>query len=490
MQTSDSQQSHASSVANGHRTTTGVSKQHGDTVGEQSGRNSSSTSAAGGDQTGGNSPVHSLFAGQQQHGTADLFVDFDGMNGSGGGGAGGGMTSHHPLGSDIASFSWLSEPMPTSLSRSLNMDMDLSDMLPLGDDGAMDMDGMASVVSGSSACCGSSDITNGGDFTADMFEDPRTISLDRRGNIHGSSSMPPQIPQASMAHSSSNPLNTRNNNNVKNANSNTHHPVQHCSTALLSTLDDLGLPNPSCKGSTAATRSLGTILKASRCAIDSALKVVSCNCPANPNNALLVTSVMFRVLCWYEAVLQSSGGGGGGDGGNAAFAGGNSVDGSSVGSNTGSEEGGGSSVSSVSFGDDVVDAERMMHLKHASPSFSSKPSSAHLHHRNNNNLDVSHSRSGTPIPSGISTPSSGSVVVPRIAIGAYELDFDDKARIIVQVVLSELAKMNRLLDGFSCKFCKTGLGHEESRGELHGMLEMFLRNKHGVVARVAGKQLM
>ncbi|KAK2616914.1 hypothetical protein QQS21_000002 [Conoideocrella luteorostrata] len=223
--------------------------------------------------------------------------------------------------------------------------------------------------------------------------------------------------------------------------------IKHCSALLLSTLQQLGLPIASCNGVWAATQSLGTVLKASRSALDSAMFVASCNCAPNANVALLFTSVMLRILLWYDAVLKS---------------------------NRDDEIGGnGDEASSPTTG-----------------------YGADAHHPNGSISCGSVSSMDKNLSPGAGkTESIGTrpgLVVSPITIGVYQLDMEDQARMIVHIVLSELAKMSRLLDSFSKKFCRGGssssLGNS-SGIQLHVALEMFLRNKHSVTVLAANKKL-
>ncbi|GJC87418.1 aurofusarin biosynthesis regulatory protein aurR1 [Colletotrichum liriopes] len=65
---------------------------------------------------------------------------------------------------------------------------------------------------------------------------------------------------------------------------------QHCEADVISALAKLDLPSSSCQGSSRSLRNLGTILTASRSALSSASKAVSCTCAPNANVALLVTA--------------------------------------------------------------------------------------------------------------------------------------------------------------------------------------------------------
>ncbi|KAM0491967.1 hypothetical protein ACHAP8_010207 [Fusarium lateritium] len=70
--------------------------------------------------------------------------------------------------------------------------------------------------------------------------------------------------------------------------------------------------------------------------------------------------------------------------------------------------------------------------------------------------------------------------MPPMTIGAYELDSENRERMIGHIMLSELSKMGNLLGDFSKKFCdpqSTTLGND-NRSQLFLALEMLIRNKH------------
>ncbi|KAK5988363.1 Aurofusarin biosynthesis regulatory protein aurR1 [Cladobotryum mycophilum] len=367
----------------------------------QSGHGSDRATPTPGD---GNSPI------SLQPTTDGLFVDLESLTNGGG--------STDALGSAAAaSFSWLSEPI-TSVPK----DLDMTDMLSLAEEVTL----------------GGGTPSGFGSATTVVFEDHKSPGGGTTGSSStggGSNGSPVQHHQHHQHHHHH------------------HHSQQHCSSALLSTLQDLGIPSASCTGGFAATQSLGTVLKASRSALDGALNVASCSCTPNANVALLVTSVVFRILCWYDAILQSSPG---------------SYNNGCNNNNNNSD----SSAASTD-GDEADD-------------LSGWPR-AYLHGR-----AARFSPTRDFVDAAHHTSSNGpGVYVPPITIGAYELDVEDQARMIVHIVLSELAKMNRLLDGFSKKFCRKGsasLG-EDNKSQLHVALEMFLRNKHSLTVLAAREKL-
>ena len=191
-----------------------------------------------------------------------------------------------------------------------------------------------------------------------------------------------------------------------------------CSVLALSTLQSLDLPSGSCAMPYSVAQmpspqhSLGTILKSSQFALKNALQLVACPCLPNANTALLVTSVVFRVLCWYETVLHGS---------------------------------------NAPLGSDTTDSQN--ERRFSDPTW----------------------------PSG-----TNNISVPSINIGAYELEVEDRDRMIKHIVLSELEKVSKVLDGFSKKFCSLG---EDSKGQFHYGLEIFLRNKHNCTVLAAKESL-
>lgn len=67
-----------------------------------------------------------------------------------------------------------------------------------------------------------------------------------------------------------------------------------------------------------------------------------------------------------------------------------------------------------------------------------------------------------------------------MTIGAYELDSENRERIIGHIMLSELSKMGDLLSNFSKRFCDPQLTSltNDNRSQMFLALEMFIRNKY------------
>lgn len=76
-----------------------------------------------------------------------------------------------------------------------------------------------------------------------------------------------------------------------------------------------------------------------------------------------------------------------------------------------------------------------------------------------------------------------------ITIGTYKIDADDERVLLLQLVLSELRKVGKLVDAFAVQYsaltpnaCGVGLGSDASRGKsiggeetMYKSLEQFLR---------------
>lgn len=118
---------------------------------------------------------------------------------------------------------------------------------------------------------------------------------------------------------------------------------------------------------------------------------------------------------------------------------------------------------------------------------------------NNNNSDSStpaSTMSDSPFASSPSTYASSpsleveSVFMAPISIGAYELDAEHRRPMIAQLILTELGKMNRVVDGFSRKYGRGGAkSTENSRGQLHCALETSLRSSLKTTMLAAREQL-
>lgn len=221
---------------------------------------------------------------------------------------------------------------------------------------------------------------------------------------------------------------------------------QHCEAELISTLAKLDHPSLSCRGGVKSAQNLGAILTASRLALSCTSNTVSCTCTPNASVALLVTATFFRLLSWYEIVLhncrtpgEDTNSSGPGSSGSGAVS-----------------DGAGSSVASPR--EDDADGESL----HERPNTSSRGAA-----------------------------DDSSLFVPPMTIGPYELDAENRDRMIGHIVLSELGKMGQLLDGFSQKFCgphSVTMGND-SRSQLHLALEIFVRNKHSVTVLAAQDML-
>jgi hypothetical protein len=209
---------------------------------------------------------------------------------------------------------------------------------------------------------------------------------------------------------------------------------QPCEADLVSALAEPDLPSLSCWGDSKASQNLGTILTASRATLTCVTTAMSCTCTPNDNVALLVTAVLLRILSWYHIVLKNCRGPN--DGSTALSDGNNSPTPSTEGKET------------------DTSAPR--------------------------DIDLSQDRS-----------ERSSLIMPPMTIGAYELDSENRERMIGHIILSELSKMGNLLSDFSKKFCdpqSTSLGND-NRSQLFLALEMFIRNKHIATVLAVRKKL-
>jgi hypothetical protein len=210
---------------------------------------------------------------------------------------------------------------------------------------------------------------------------------------------------------------------------------QHCEADLISALAKPDLPTLSCWVDSKSSQNLGTILTASRSTLTCVTTVMSCTCTPNDNVALLFTAVLLRILSWYHIVLQN-------------------CHSPNDNSSTAPTDGYNSSAAST----DGKEQER--------------PSTR--------DTNVSQDRS-----------EQSSLIMPPITIGAYELDSENRERIIGHIMLSELSKMGDLLGNFAKKFCdpqSTSLSND-NRSQMFLALEMFLRNKYTTTVLAVRKKL-
>ncbi|RGP64447.1 transcription factor [Fusarium longipes] len=209
---------------------------------------------------------------------------------------------------------------------------------------------------------------------------------------------------------------------------------QHCEADLVSALARPDLPSLSCWGDPKSSQNLGTILTASRATLACVTTAMSCTCTPNDNVALLVTAVLLRILSWYHIVLKNCSGPN--DSGATSSDGHNSPTPSTDGKET----------ERSTPGDTDLLQERI---------------------------------------------EQSNLIMPPMTIGAYELDSENRERMIGHIMLSELSKMGNLLGDFSKKFCdpqSTTLGND-NRSQLFLALEMFIRNKHMAAVLAVRKKL-
>lgn len=88
------------------------------------------------------------------------------------------------------------------------------------------------------------------------------------------------------------------------------------------------------------------------------------------------------------------------------------------------------------------------------------------------------------------SPAAESVFMPPITIGAYQLEAEHRSRMIAQLMLTELAKMSRIVDGFSRKYCQDEpMSTEDSQSQLHFALHMFVKCRLKMTVLAAKRQL-
>ncbi|KAM0543063.1 hypothetical protein ACHAPJ_012512 [Fusarium lateritium] len=212
---------------------------------------------------------------------------------------------------------------------------------------------------------------------------------------------------------------------------------QHCEADLMTTLRKLDLPSFSCRGEPKTSQNLGNVLTASRSALSCLSKTVLCTCAPSDNVALLVTAAILRILSWHDIVLQNCHG----------------------------SRGNTTTTTSVEGGFD-------------SP----------VESPDNDELDGMSTKDTDMPQEGGEGPG---LFMPPMTIGAYELDSENRERMIGHILLSELSKMGRLLNNFSKKFCdpQSITLSNDNKSQLYLALEMFIRSKHSVTVLAVRKKM-
>ena len=208
---------------------------------------------------------------------------------------------------------------------------------------------------------------------------------------------------------------------------------ESCTALAHSTLQRLDTPGAQCAAlqtTNGVRRSLDTMLKCNQAAVADLLAILDCSCAPSNSQALLATAIISQIFAWYEAGLERSCNPGGLDLLPTPAA--------TNGSNT---------------------------PQYVNPSF----------------------------VSGMSTPpllGHDSVYMPPIMIGGMQLEGEHGGRVVVQVVLVEVMKMNKILDIFGKKFCSASQSCSPDGGtHLHHTLKLHLQNRLRKIIMVARKWL-
>ncbi|CAJ2509009.1 Uu.00g140350.m01.CDS01 [Anthostomella pinea] len=202
--------------------------------------------------------------------------------------------------------------------------------------------------------------------------------------------------------------------------------ISNCAIMPLNILKTLG---PSLDTYTDALSDLGTVLKTSRTALDSATLMVSCPCSATTDMALLATSVILRILSWHLTIFHSL-------------------------------------QPKEKKQSGQADAKGRLEQQ--------GPSTTH---------DLGPDARGSATAQGL--------CMPAINIGTYELELEERPLLIMHIIQGDLSRMEAVLDLFSKRFCRSN-GHpfgEDNNEKLHQVLEMFLRRKHNATLADIKKDL-
>ena len=233
-----------------------------------------------------------------------------------------------------------------------------------------------------------------------------------------------------------------------------HHSITHQSTSCLdlasSTLHSLSMPSSLCTSSATAIplNFIEQVLATSRGAISAFHTLLQCPCSHSSSFALTLALMISKILGCYSAICRCS---------TSAF--------SPTSSNLL-----GTSSSSTSSGQGGNATSR------AIPSSSSSSTSLA------NSSTPGSSTSGPRGPHNM-------VLDTPITIGTYKIDADDEHVLLLQLVLSELRKVGKLVDAFAGQYsalssnsCGVGLGSDDIRGKsiggeetMYKSLEQFLR---------------
>ncbi|OJJ51099.1 hypothetical protein ASPZODRAFT_318487 [Penicilliopsis zonata CBS 506.65] len=230
----------------------------------------------------------------------------------------------------------------------------------------------------------------------------------------------------------------------------------HCAHLATSTLQRLELPPSACSlrisasppptpGATVAMpRSLDTVLQENSAAMDTLFTIVNCcSCAGQADIILSLTTIACRMLAWYQASL---------DGNSFALQRRSSISRCCSRSSRGSD----------------------------SP-FPSCP------------LPSSTAASSSSLSSTPASPACSLaewVSIPSINIGAYTLNAEHCDRMVAQLVLTELVKVNKFLDLFAAKYCIGLAGAKPDPGmAMYAGLETFLRSRLRVAVVTAREQL-
>jgi hypothetical protein len=195
------------------------------------------------------------------------------------------------------------------------------------------------------------------------------------------------------------------------------HTSKTCTARVISTLQNLSGSSrkSSSAGSCASTEDIGSgaeseatthkpddtdspepgpgidqVLKRNQDAIDSVDQILACPCSANSELALMVVVIIYKIISWYQAILDKN-------------------------DSTSTEQ------------DGVL-------WNHDAASGISNPAVA------------------TSSSAALSRANPEAMTIPPISIGGYELEAEHRTRVIAQLVLNELGKISRVVVHLSLKF--------------------------------------
>ncbi len=270
-----------------------------------------------------------------------------------------------------------------------------------------------------------------------------------------------QFPTSPQTHESSSSSNNNNNNNNDNNNNSDQQPQKNTSCVHLTsiTLRSLSLPFSYCTNAPSSSpfpfETIDQALATSRRAMTAFNTLIQCPCSHASHAALSLALIILEILVCYSAISRCS-------------------------------------TSSFCPSDTPFRLQTPA-TSISSPSSSSRKDTPFSHPFPS--APPSLSSRGSDVSGSGSANAQKLILDAPISFGDYKIDAEDEQRFILQLILTELRKVARLIDAFAARYCSSGgedaryaaatnpalASHHRSwnRGEeyVHTALEQFLRTK-------------